>query len=81
MLPRQETGVAWKGTRVLGDEVKEVDGVNSKKFVRQNFVMNWIWPEMDGGEHVGQGIQGVQRRGCVVKDGEILLRRAGEQEH
>lgn len=81
MLPRQETGVAWKGTRVLGDEVKEVDGVNSKKFVRQNFVMNWIWPEMDGGEHVGQGTQGVQRRGCVVKDGEILLHRAGEQEH
>ena len=61
LLPRQETGVAWKG--VLGDGVKEVDWVNSKKFVRQNLVMNWIWPGMEGGEHVGQGIQGVQRRG------------------
>ena len=37
--------------------------------------MNWIWPGTEGREHVGQGTQGVPRKGCVVQDGEGSARQ------
>ena len=55
----------------LGDGVKEVDWINSRKSVRQYLVMNWIWPGRKEGKHGGQGVQGgFQRRHCAFKDEE-----------
>lgn len=60
----------------LGDGVKEVDWVNSRKSVRQYLVMNWIWPGRKEGKRGGQGVQGGFREDAVLlRTRRILLHR------